>query len=199
MRIDTTGYLWKNCFSAFTQSFNEAIGSAAGVFAFAGGITQADTVAPGPADIVGLAIAAVTIVTCVAIAIADAVPVSKKIADTEKKVIASVQLRSDRDDPLFWGVDMYGGNWKLVTRPMDFEETLAWVSATAAAGVYGRNASWGVYTNNKMDAMSLASVLGGAHPCWHGDNPGQYNHYHVAGMLLFGEYKHFHVWYGSII
>ena len=79
---------------------------------------------------------------------------------------------------------------------MDFDTAIAWVATTAASGTYGKNANWGLYTEKQEDALKMATALGGAIPCLHDCIVGEHAHYHVAGMDLFGQYKHFHVWYG---
>ena len=64
-RIDPYGHFWQELWNAFTQ----AVQQASGVFALAGGVTQIDSPVPGPADLVGAAIAGVTLLVCAGIAI----------------------------------------------------------------------------------------------------------------------------------
>ena len=47
-RVDSTGQFWKELWDAFTQTIQQA----SGFFAVAAGISQVDTPAPGPADVV---------------------------------------------------------------------------------------------------------------------------------------------------
>ena len=67
------------------------------------------------------------------------------------------------------------------------------------AGIYGKGTSWGVYTPHHDDAWSLAYRLGNYKvPLIHENRSGEYDHFHVNGKLLYGVYKHFHVWFGSL-
>lgn len=118
-------------------------------------------------------------------------------------VIADTAVASNDEQAIYYGADIVGNStgkkeWRIQTGPMDYETAIAWTYATAASGKYGKNASWGLYTENQTDAQEMAVALGGAGPCLHENRPREYPHYHVYGMLLFGEYKHFHVWYGSV-
>ena len=61
---DPSGHFWKELWEEFSKTVQQA----SGVFAFAGGITQADSPLPGPADMVGGAIAGVTLLACLGIA-----------------------------------------------------------------------------------------------------------------------------------
>ena len=47
-RVDPTGQFWKELLDAFTQTIQQA----SGYFAVAAGVSQVDTLAPGPADVV---------------------------------------------------------------------------------------------------------------------------------------------------
>ena len=50
--------------------------------------------------------------------------------------------------PLYYGADIRGGTWKKVTGAMTLSQAVAWVKTTASKKVYGKNASWGVYTRS---------------------------------------------------
>ena len=80
---------------------------------------------------------------------------------------------------------------------MNYETAVNWTIAVASSGVYGKQASWGLYTSQKDHAESMAITLGGYNPLHDEKQPGKYAHYHVNGHDLFGIYKHYHVWYGT--
>ena len=124
--------------------------------------------------------------------------IAQKQEKAKEEAIAVAATVSIDDTVLFYGIDLRGNIWNVVTIPMDFETAVVWVVATATAHILGKRAKWGLYTNKQEDALKMATVLGGAEPCWHCGNAGEYSHYHTAGMCLFGEYKHFHIWYGEI-
>ena len=88
--------------------------------------------------------------------------------------------------------------WRIQIGPMDFETAFGLTLAIAFSKKYGKNANWGLYTENQEDAYKMVIALGGGNPCLHENRIGEYPHYHVYGMDLFGQYKHFHIWYGSI-
>ena len=122
---------------------------------------------------------------------------SKEKEDTKAEAIAITA--SSNPSANYYGADKYGGEWKIVTPAMNYDDAIAWVYSTAALHTYGRKASWGLYTANEVDALNIAVALGGAIPVQHTEGIGIYPHYHVAGMVLFGQYKHFHLWYGEIM
>ena len=99
---------------------------------------------------------------------------------------------------VFYGADIRGGTWKTVTEPMNFVEARTWVEVTADTNVYGKGASWGLYTPNELDARMMAISFGGPNPIFDPAQRGIYAHYHVEGRNLFGQYKHFHIWYGAM-
>lgn len=103
-----------------------------------------------------------------------------------------------QEQSVYYGADIVGGVWKVVTPPMNYETAVAWVYSTAEIGIYGKSTSWGIYTKNEADAYALAVALGGPLPMLHTNRAGEYPHYHVAAMIFFGRYKHFHIWYGAI-
>lgn len=110
---------------------------------------------------------------------------------------------SKNPSAVYYGVDITGNRtgkkeWRVQTGPMDYETALGWTYAMAASGNYGKNASWGLYTEKATYAQAMAISLGGGNPCLHENRLGEYPHYHVNNMLLFGQYKHFHIWYGDI-
>ena len=63
-RVDRYGHFWEDIWEVFTQLIQQA----SGILAFAGGVTQLDSPFPGPADIVGGAIAGLTMLACLGIA-----------------------------------------------------------------------------------------------------------------------------------
>lgn len=121
----------------------------------------------------------------------------------ESIAIADSIVSTGEQQAVYYGADIVGDltgkkEWRLRTGSMDYETAIGWAYATAASGTYGRNASWGLYTPNQDDASNIAVALGGIGPCLHENRINEYPHFHVFGMLLFGKYKHFHVWYGSL-
>ena len=149
----------------------------------------------------GLAIAVTTVVAATALA-EKIKQKSEAKEETEEKTATS-----DSSDAVYYGADIWGGTWKKVTGPMNMEEALAWVYATAftknAFGryTYGKGAAWGIYTQNREDAILFALRLGGIDTLdtlvSHSLKNGEYPHYHLPGHK-FGRYEHFHIWYGSI-
>ena len=121
----------------------------------------------------------------------------------ESIAIADSIVSTGEQQAVYYGADIIGDltgkkEWRLRTGPMDYETAIGWVYATAASETYGKNASWGLYTSNQDDASDMAVALGGIGPCLHENRINEYPHFHVLGMLLFGKYKHFHIWYGSM-
>ena len=113
-------------------------------------------------------------------------------------VITDTLAANEQSTAIYYGADTRGGSWKIVTPEMSAEQATAWVISMSAANVYGKKASWGLYTANRSDAERIVMTLGGPGPCLHENRIGEYPHFHPMGMMLFGQYKHFHVWYGSI-
>lgn len=100
---------------------------------------------------------------------------------------------------IFYGIDLRGGTWKVVTGAMNYETALSWVLTQNELSVYGKGAKWGLYTQHSIDAFAMATILGFGLPPEHDDaTVGTYAHYHPHERLLLGKYKHFHVWYGDM-
>ena len=98
----------------------------------------------------------------------------------------------------YYGADIYGGTWKLTTGPMNFTDTTKWVYATSASNVYGKGASWGLFTANQNDAYMMAVTLGnGQAPIIHYATDENFAHYHVNGFIFDNKYKHFHIWFAN--
>ena len=103
------------------------------------------------------------------------------------------------EEGMYYGVDLRGRTWNVKTGPMTKNQAQDWVYTTHLAGIYGKGTSWGVYTPHHDDAWSLAYRLGNYKvPLIHENRSGEYDHFHVNGKLLYGVYKHFHVWFGSL-
>lgn len=121
----------------------------------------------------------------------------------ETTVIADAKAITDNRSAVYYGADIVGDatgekKWRIQTGPMDYYTAVEWVYTTAASHVYGKGASWGLYTENQNDAAQMAISLGGVGPVLHEQGLNEYPHYHVNSMVLFGQYKHFHIWFGSI-
>ena len=123
--------------------------------------------------------------------------VDVKVEEKEKEIAISQPYKAG----YFYGADMLGGGWKIVTGPMTFEQAIVWIEASSHLSIYGerlygKGTNWGAYTSEREDAFLLATALGDGVPEHDMGAFGQYSHYHVNGRNLFGYYKHFHVWYG---
>lgn len=176
----------------FWQNFVEGVKNAGAAFALAGGAAVSDSPIPGPGDIVAIIIAGAVIIKCATVAIGATSDYLSDARDEAEEKVGEITRTAE-----YYGADIRGGIWKIVTGPMDYSTTCAWVSSTAASGVYGKNASWGLYTANQSDAYIMAASLGDPVPIYHRGNPGEFQHYHVQDYFLFGRYKHFHIWYGQ--
>lgn len=128
---------------------------------------------------------------------------SPPITRSQEEKTEALVTTAQNNASVYYPADIIGSMtspkvWKTYPTPMDEGTAIAWVVSTAATGIYGRNASWGLYTTAQADALKMATILGGAAPCLHNCVIGEHPHYHVAGMNLFGQYKHFHIWYGDV-
>ena len=86
------------------------------------------------------------------------------------------------DDAEYYGADRWGGEWKIVTPPMTYDEAKVWTATTAAMHIYGKGASWELYTMEHGDALAMAWDLGlGGIPIHDYGRPGEFSHYHVFG------------------
>lgn len=66
---------------------------------------------------------------------------------------------------------------------MTLEEAITWTNATAVFSKFGRDAPWGIYTQNEQDAILYMNTLQLGRPL---DGPeassGGYPHYHYGIM-----------------
>jgi len=128
---------------------------------------------------------------------AEVITIKKNQVDEEAKVRAMVIHNTRPEEAIYYGAA--GKNWKIVTPPMTPEEAKMWAVFTAVAHIYGKGGTWGLYTPNQSDALSMAWDLSfAAVPISHTGKEGEYPHYHVFGFDFMGVYKHFHLWYGTI-
>ena len=117
-------------------------------------------------------------------------------SDTEYLVAIEEAKKKDR---IYYGTIIKRGRLCFVTTAMTFDEAYYW--ALGAFGTLGIKETdpWGIYTNEKSDAMAMAFALGNyAEPI--GTDyikSGHYNHYHVKGRKFLELYDHFHIWYGA--
>ena len=197
-RYDTSGRLWEEIqelIGFIADSIGNAINSFAPVYAVCGTLPFIDGPLP-IGDAVGLALAAIVTLGATGYGICQGVKAyDQAIAKSEEKDTVSIP----KHKTYFYGADIQGGIWKKVTGPMGPLESAVWVASSAISGRYGKGASWGLYTEKKKDAAGMARVLGGLRKPKHDfGKVGQYSHYHVASRKLFGKYKHFHVWYGTL-
>ena len=117
--------------------------------------------------------------------------------------IADVAVADTEQTPVFYGVDLYHGEWKFITAPMQFQEAANWAIMTAASGKYSSRASWGLYTEKQIDAMAMAMYLGAPGPVYFDEAfRNHYAHFHTVGRIIvdsnFQSYcaQSFHIWYG---
>jgi len=131
-------------------------------------------------------------------------PVAPSIPAVPSDTIASIEYpfedeksKKREEYNIFYGIDLRGGTWKVVTGAMNYETALSWVLTQNELSVYGKGAKWGLYTQHSVDALAMATILGFGLPPEHDDaTVGTYAHYHPYGRVLLGKYAHFHIWYG---
>ncbi len=119
--------------------------------------------------------------------------------------IADVAVADTEQTPVFYGVDLYHGDWKFVTAPMQFQDAANWAIMTASSGKYSSRASWGLYTEKQSDAMAMAIYLGGPGPVYFDEAFRNHRaHFHtVARMIMDNNFisycaQSFHIWYGAL-
>ena len=107
--------------------------------------------------------------------------------------------KKNNDKAVYYGMDLYGGTENIITDPMTFDQAAAWAIRTAASGKYSERQSWGLYTENKDDAMAMAFFLGKSAKFTHDKKEkGHYAHFHTAFRQIYGiSAKNFHMWYGE--
>ena len=200
-RLDPSGQFFQEIVEFFKTAIvqtSNAMRGLAPVFAGCAGAAASDGPLP-IGDILGIGVAILTVIGAAGYGVCKATEaLAHSVPKTESKD-KDITISLPTSGPTFYGVDMYGGTWKPVTGPMTHEQAIAWVDITAKSNVYGKNASWGLYTQKSTDASIMAMVLGGGtYPEFHPGNVGEYPHYHVSGYILFNKYKHFHVWFGNL-
>ena len=110
-------------------------------------------------------------------------------------------------EPLYFGAAITGTNssakmWHITTSAMTYSEARQWVDLTADTHIYGKNASWGLYTMNSSDAKKMAldcfdtSIGNKGDVRMEHHNPGEYEHFHPPGHV-YKNYQHIHFWYGQ--
>ena len=112
---------------------------------------------------------------------------------------SSYTSKKDDDKTMYYGMDLYGGTENIITEPMTFDQAVAWAIRTAASGKYTERESWGLYTQNKDDAMAMAFYLGKSAQFTHDKKKkGHYAHFHTAFRQIYGiPATNFHMWYGE--
>ena len=97
------------------------------------------------------------------------------------------------------GLRLTSGVLVPVTGYMTTEEAYLWAMTTTS---FGKNASWGLYTQKKKDAELMIRLLG-ASSFIEDVESNAYPHLHFQGHNWYREdgfvFKHFHVWYGEIM
>ena len=104
--------------------------------------------------------------------------------------------------PVYYGIDLYGGQFHMTTDPMTFDEAIVWATATAASGRYSTREAWGLYTTNQIDAMTIAMCLGVSGPVSLDEaSRNHLAHFHTSNRVIVDNNrichcaKSFHVWY----
>ena len=155
-RKDNTGQFWQELLNTFQQTIQQA----GGCFVVAAGVTQVDSPAPGPADVVGVSIAAGTVLTCAVISVGVTIakePKAKKDALSEQNVMPVVTTK-EPETPIIFPVN-----------PNDFNP-IGLVKVTRSGTKNGSIINW-------MDPIANVEVFR-----WD-ENPNYSNgpHYHIYG------------------
>ncbi len=196
INADHVGYLGANgdlqSFNLFTYCSNNPVmyvdnegnSAVAAVMGFSW-ITAIDGFLPIADIILGLGLA-------VAIAYDAINSNSDSKAESETKV-------DDDTEAVFYGVDMHGKIWKRVTGPMSPLEAMCWVDFQSFNRRYGSGATWGLYTEEKDDALTMATILSkGSYPILEG-KVGEYPHYHVSGRDFFNFEKNISIFMFGLV
>lgn len=117
----------------------------------------------------------------------------------DENVDALAESDELQQSALYYGCRKAGDSLSMLTPGMTFDEAYLWANSAERFTQFGKNTSWGLYTNNASDAYIMAFALGGkAEPVFHlAMKPGYYDHYHVSDYSFQNYFKHFHVWYVS--
>ena len=91
---------------------------------------------------------------------AETIAIRKLQALEDAQAVAITVSITQSNEAVYYGADMKGGTWKIVTPPMTYQETKAWVILTALTQSYGKGANWGLYTSKSFDACTMAWDLG---------------------------------------
>ena len=66
-------------------------------------------------------------------------------------------------------------------------------------GIYVKNSSWGLYTDNSLDAWRMAWDLGNkCAPIFHVSKEGHFSQYHTNNFIFLERHNHFHLCYGTL-
>ena len=155
-RVDTSGQFWKELWDAFTQTIQQA----SSYFAVAAGVTQVDSPVPGPADVVGAAMAIGGLFVCATIAV-NSIIFAKPASDVFSKAderSQAIAITRESDNPVIFP-----------SNPNDFNP-IGLIKIPRAGTKNGAFISW-------MDPLTNAEVFR-----WD-ENPNYSNgpHYHICG------------------
>ena len=145
-RIDYNGQFWEELWDAFI----EAVQQASGTFAVAGGVTQLDSPIPGPADLIGGAIAGVTLIGCLCIATYSAIVSSKSIISTSKENSSEQVITDTGSNPTY----IYRHNGTNPGNLVPTDNDVFFSSGLSFSTVPKRN-SW----RTTVDAINSTGVL----------------------------------------
>lgn len=176
--VDPFGTLFKELLDAFS----EALKQASGIFAFAGAVTQADSIMPGPADLLGGAIAGLALLTCFGAALYDLVSANSftiSLPEIDEKTAVKTGTRRYN----YWQADLVQGQ-VIISTPLTLAEACM------------RVASGGSIMCRNQAAAATVLWLNGYHnnvgPEIHGEC-GFYPHYHPTRNHK--GYKSIHIWF----
>ena len=103
MRVDPTGKFWKELWNAFTQKLQQS----SGYFVAAAAVSQADTIAPGPADLASAALIIGGVLVCAAIASYDTITApSPSVSDSKDEGKSeAIPILGNSNDPVIFPAD----------------------------------------------------------------------------------------------
>lgn len=177
--VDPTGYFGEDFWNAFIEAFQQGEET----LVTAGVISQLDSPALGPADIIAGTIVTFTLLSCIGYAtssvLSTAFPVSSlpKTKEQEKEAVGPRRLYN------YWKADLYRGS-VIVSTPLSLREACLWVSAGGS-----------VMCQNETAAKTIVYINGYRNyvgPEIHGDC-GYYPHFHPTRNHT--GYNLIHIWF----
>ena len=180
-RADPGGRFWKELWDTFVQAFNTANQNAVPAYATAGIVSQIDTIAPGPADVVAAGIALGTLFTCAITAVIDVITAKTPLQSKEEEKVAtqSIAIAQETRRYQYWEAARVK-NEVVIGKGLTFSEAKTRVASGFDIMCANQGAAlWLVVTNGYWNAVG---------PEIHGDS-GYFWHYHPHRN------SHLHIWY----